>query len=336
MCGVVGLVLVTGCHQDDGGSDARGSRPPTAEDDDAAGAEVTDPDDADDPDAAVVRAYVEAMGAGDVDRALRFRCQAGRPALARRERFERDLGRLVDASGELGVGRIEVSDRAPRVGESLQGRHAVELNYWMTLDGDEVAEPLVGIVVDEDGERRLCTFATGMAPYMDDELSGDLADLGAAPGRDLAALLPVSLGSGCRSLSDEAMDASTLTGPLAGGIEGWTRSWQEEPYGGVTMSALRFPSEDIAMAAARTWMFRVEAAATQIFAVPGVPEASGVRFLGFEWLWLQPPAIGPYIDEVSMVFGDVYVNVAIGVVTTGEGHEDAIARAQEVARLARG
>jgi hypothetical protein len=331
MCAVVGLVLATGCHQDGGGPDARGSRSPVAEDDVAG-----DTGDSDDPDAAVVRAYVEAMGDRDVDGALQFRCQAGRPSPAERELFDGDLDRLLDATGELGVGRIEVSDRAPRVGESLQGRHAVELNYWMTVDGDEVAEPLVGIVVDEDGERRLCTFTTGMFPSLYDELGDDLADLGALADGDLAALLPTSLGPGYRSLRDEAMDASTLTGALAAGSEGWIRMWKEEPYGGVTMSAIRFPSEHQALAAARTWMARVDDSATEIFAVPDVPGASGVRFLGFEWLWMQPPATGPYVDEVSMVFGDVYVNLAIGGVATGEGHEDAIARAQEVARLAHG
>ena len=83
------------------------------------------------------------------------------------------------------------------------------------------------------------------------------------------------------------------------------------------------------MTAARRWMARVDQAAVETFDVPDVPGAQGVRFLAFEWLWMQPPTMGPYVDEVSLVFGDTYVTVAVGGVPTGAGHDSAMTHARK-------
>ncbi len=43
------------------------------------------------------------------------------------------------------------------------------------------------------------------------------------------------------------------------------------------------------------------------FRVPGVPKAVGVRYLGYAWLWVQSPALAPYVDQVVIRFGDKVV-----------------------------
>ena len=325
------VLLAGGCRSGDDGADAGEAPSPASPPGSEAGPTSEDGG----ADADIVRSYVEAMNDGDIDLAMELRCRAGRPSPDERELFEADLQRLLDTTGELGVGRIEVSDTDPRVEASLQGRHAVELTYWMTTDGEEVDDPLLGIVVDEDGKRRICTFTTGAFPLMDAELGDELADVGQPSTGDLADLLPSTPGPDYHTVMDERMDLSTLSDELDAATEGWARSWQEETYGGVTVSALRFAGAGDALDAGRAWMARVDAPAVEIFDVPDVPGASGVRFLGYEWLWLQPPTSGPYVDEVSMVLGDTYVTIGVGAVPTGEGHDIAVAQAQEVARRAR-
>jgi hypothetical protein len=282
----------------------------------------------------LVEAYVDAMGEGDVDAAMAMRCEDGRIERDERELFESDLGRFVDTHGRLGVARAGITDTDPVMAdESLE--NPVEVTYWMTLDGEEAAEPLVGVVVDEGGERRLCSFTTSELAHMQAVLGDDLEDLGQPRAGTLSELMPTSPGPGHRQAFDEAIDPDTLTGSLDGAVDGWARAWQKLPYGGVTVSAMRFPSAEAALEAGRGWMARVDQAAVEIFEVPDLAGASGVRFLGYEWLWVQPPTEGPFIDEVSMVLGDVYVTVAVANLPTGSGHDMAVAQADEVARLSR-
>ena len=284
----------------------------------------------------MIVAYVEAMSDGDIDAAMDLRCEVGRIVAGDREAFEGDLRRFTEAAGRVGVGRIEVTDEDPDVEPSLEGRDAVELTYWPTFDGDEVDEPLVAVVVDEAGERRICAVTTTELARMQATLGDGLADLGPARPDTLAALMPSSPGPDHRLNTDGGMDPATLPEPLDGAVDGWSRIWQHETYGGVTVSAMRFPSGEDAMTAAQRWMARVDQPAVETFDIPDLPGARGVRFLAFEWLWIQPPTMGPYADEVSLVFGDTYVTVAIGGVPTGAAHDSAMTHAQEVARLAEG
>jgi hypothetical protein len=317
--GAVAFVVVAavGCGGDDGGSESAESSSTTG---------TSEPADVE-----VIEAYVAAMGEGDVDAAMELRCEAGRISADERDLFEDDLRRLTDGAGRLGVGRVEVTDEDPAVEASLQSGHPVELTYWMTLDGEEVDEPLVSVVVDEDGERRMCTFSTTELARMQATLGDGLADLGPVEAGELVDLMPPAAGPGYVLHADGRLDPTTLSGVLDAGIDMWRRSWRRAGYGGVTVSAIRFGSPAEAMEAARGWMARVDDPAVETFEVPGLAGAQGVRFLALEWLWLQPPTVGPYIDEVSLVLGDTYVTVGVGGVPTGTGHETAIAVAREVA-----
>ena len=206
------------------------------------GGEGSDPARQESSDGDVIVAYAEAMSDGDIDAAMDLRCEAGRIAADDREAFEGDLRRFTEAAGRVGVGRIEVTDEDPDVEPSLEGRDAVELTYWPTFDGDEVDEPLVAIVVDEAGERRICAVTTTELASMQATLGDGLADLGPARPDTLAALMPSSPGPDHRLNTDGRMDPATLPEPLDDAVDGWSRIWQHETYGGVTVSAMRFPS----------------------------------------------------------------------------------------------
>ncbi len=326
---VAALVAVVGAGCGDGGDGGEGSGSATAA--------TPAPDGTQEPsDRDVVMAYAEAMSDGDIDAAMDLRCEAGRIAADDRAAFEDDLRRFTDAVGRVGVGRVEVTDEDPDVEPRLEDRDAVELTYWLTFDGDEVDEPLVAIVVDEDRERRICAVTTTELARLQATLGNGLADLGPARTDTLAALMPSSSGPGYRLSTDGRMDLATLPVSLDDAVDGWARTWEHETYGGVTVSAMRFPSGEDAMTAARRRMAEIDQPAVETFDVPGLPGAQGVRVLALEWLWMQPPTVGPYVDEVSLVFGDTYVTVAIGGVPTGAGHDDVVTHAQAVARLASG
>ena len=282
----------------------------------------------------VIRAYTAAMSGGHIDAAMDLRCEVSRIAAGDREAFEGDLRRFTEAVGRVAVGRIEVTDEDPDVEPSLEGRDAVELTYWLTFDGDEVDEPLVAVVVDENGERRICAVTTTELARMQTTLGDGLADLGPARPDTLAALMPSSPGPDYTMTMDGPMDLASLRDALDDAVDGWSRSWQHGTYGGIAVSATRFPSGEHAMRAARNWMARVDQATVEVFEVPELPGAQGVRVLAFEWLWMQPATTGPYVDEVSLVFGDTFVRVAIGGVPTGATYESAMTEAQAVARLA--
>ena len=285
-------------------------------------------------DGEVIRAYTAAMSDGDIDAAMDLRCEVSRVAADDREAFEGDLRRFTEAVGRVAVGRIEVTDEDPDVEPSLEGHNAVELTYRLRFDGDEVDEPFVAIVVDENGERRICAVTTTELARMQATLGDGLADLGPARPDTLAALMPSSAGPDYRLTMDGPMDLATLRDALDDAVDGWSRYWQHETNGGVAVSATRFPSGEDAMRAARRWMARVDQAAVETFDVPDLPGAQGVRFLAYEWLWIQPATMGPYVDEVSLVFGDTFLTVAIGGVPTGARYDSAVTHAQAVARLA--
>jgi hypothetical protein len=321
LCIVVSLLLVGG-----GGGDSAGDGP-------SASPAATENVRADQVDAAVLESYVSAMAAGDIDAAMELRCEASRISPSQREAFERQLRLLIEEEGELGLGQVEVEDSDPRVVSSLRDRHAVLLRYWLMFDGAEVSEPLLAIVADEDGQRRLCSHRPAVFPEMYDELREGVADLGAPTAATLAELMPESAGPDPRLVRDEAIDTSTPTGQLEGATEGWIRMWAHAD-GGATVAAYRYASPADARRSAGALLARRDTGAIETFDIPDIPGARGVRLLSLGWLWIQPPTVGPYIDEVTMVFGDTVVIAGINSTSTESHHQLAIAQARDIVRLA--
>jgi hypothetical protein len=209
----------------------------------------------------------------------------------------------------------------------------VLLRYWLTFDEAEVNEPLLAIVADEDGQRRLCSQTPAVFLEMSRELREGVTDLGAPTVTTLVELMPTQEGPDIRLVRDEAIAPSTLGGPLAGASEGWIRMWQLGE-GGATVAAYRYASPADALRAADEWLAGRDVGAIDVFDIPDVPGARGVRLLAKAWLWVQPPTVGPYIDEITMLFGDTVVIAGVNSTSHGGHHEAAIAQARDVVRLA--
>jgi hypothetical protein len=286
----------------------------------------------DQADADVLEGYVSAMTAGDVGAAMERRCAESRISPSEREEFEHQLQGLIEDEGELGLARVEIGDTRPPVVPSLRDRHAVLLRYWLTFDGAEVSEPLHAIVADEDGQRRLCSNTPAVYLEMSRELRNGVTDLGAPTAETLVALMPTEEGPDVRLVRDEAIAASTQSGPLAGASESWIRMWQHDD-GGATVAAYRYASPADALRSADEWLAGRDVGAIDVFDIPDVPGARGVRLLAKAWLWVQPPTVGPCIDEITMLFGDTVVIAGVNSTSDG-GHEAAIAQARDVVSLA--
>jgi hypothetical protein len=292
----------------------------------------------------VIEAYVTALAAGDIDAAIALRCERARPEGANRQAFRSKLERLT---GSLGPPRVEeVVENHPPTGLVPLGQaandpqrtgwredlDAVELSYWLSFGGVDIEDPLITVVIEEDGERRLCGNATHVAKGMYDRLGDDIADLGPGAPDELPALMPSGLGEGYEQIQDEAHVPEHLPHAEAA----WMRAWQAPGYGGGRVSAIRFDSADGALRGASQLARDLAIGAVGGFEVPGLSGAVGVRVSGLAWLWVHPTGEAPYEDHAVLVFGDVVVDVGITVVKTGRDHRQVIKVANEVAHFALG
>lgn len=75
--------------------------------------------------------------------------------------------------------------------------------------------------------------------------------------------------------------------------------------------------------------------AIEQFDVPGLDQAVGIRYLGFAWLWIQPPTSGPFIDQVVLRCGDTLITASVSNLATGSGHDVVVKLASDVSSLAR-
>lgn len=273
------------------------------------------------PDAAVIRSYVEALAEGDIDRAMELRCRGARQDGESKEQFGLEVQRLKDALGRPELVRVAESEPPTGVGAWVEDTDdpeepwrerldAVELRYWLGFDGVEYDEPHLAVVVDEDGERRICGHATHVADELFEEIDDDIRDSGLPPVRELADLMPASAGEGY----EQTEDATSTPTPdhLPGAIEAHTRAWQQVGVrGGARVSAYRFTSPEVALAWAGH-RARTEAGdAVEQFDVPELPGSVGVRISASAWLLIQPTGEPPFLDQVIFVIGDVGVQVAV-------------------------
>lgn len=296
------------------------------------------------PDAAVVEAYVAALAAAEIDAAIALRCARARPEGAGRRAFRSDLERLTDSLGAPAV--EQVVENHPPTGLAPFGQaandpqrtgwrqdlDAVELSYWLSFGGVAIEDPLITVVIEEHGQRRLCGGATHVAKDVYELLGDGVADLGPATPDELSALMPSGLGEGYEQFQDEAYVPEHLPGAVAG----WTRAWQAPVYGGGRVTATRFDSADAALRGATQLAQDHATGAIGVFDVPGLNGAQGVRVSGLAGLLIHPTGQPPYVDHAFLVFGDVVVDVGVTVLETGSDHRKVIRLANEVAHLAFG
>jgi hypothetical protein len=298
----------------------------------------------DPPDAEVLRAYVTALAQGDVDAAIDLRCENDRPAGAKRDDFRNDVGVLADVSGTPAVDRVvenhPPTGLLPSVGPGHDPEdarwpaelHPTELSYWLRV-GDDVAErPLITVVVDENGERRLCGAATHLTKELYQRSWTDDLDLGPPGPGDLSALMPAGMGEGYRQIEDAAFAPDDMPGSP----EAWTRAWQPPGYGGGRVTATRLESTEAALDGLRRRVLFFAAGAASEFDVPGVTGAVGLRVNSLSWLFVHPTGRPPYLDIVFLVFGSVLVEVSVTVLEPGADHGHVTTVATDVVGRARG
>ena len=233
--------------------------------------------------------YVEAINSGDISAAVGLRCADATVPGDQVEAFERDAAALIDAVGPL---RIQSVERAPELAP-------VDGLIRYTFEGHEGA-----LTIAEDGADGFCFWRPAASYDLQRQLDPPM-DFGEA-GVPAEQLLPTSVGEGF-----ELVPTPAGRGPGEGAAEQVSRSWQPSSFGGVTVTAGTYPDAEAALADAA--LILEQAAADGVAAVDLVatPEVRAVRSIGYAWLWVQPPSVGPFIDRAVMPFGRVLVTVQV-------------------------
>ena len=303
--GLVGALLLLGCGRD--GSTSAASDGSTAE--------------------GLLRTYIAAVNSGDVAGAMSQRCRPAQIPEADGALWSDQAKRLITANGPLGLGPVRVLPAGqgpiPRGGLRATAHFGFRL-----LVGGVLSPEALGALVDEDGRPRLCGYSTGVAGVVHDELAGQLADRGGTS-TSVADLLPDSPGAGYRRLP-ELEPRTRAPVPVAQA----SRGWQRGDHGGSRLDAYRFSSRTEAAAEALRFAEDPASDGVERIEVPEAGGAVGIRFLAFAWIWVQPPARGPFIDQVVILMGDATVVIAVSDLPTVSDHHEVLALAADVVRRA--
>ena len=251
-----------------------------------------------------------------------------------------ELKRLTDALGRPELARVSVSDPPTGLPPWIEGNsdpswreelNAVELRYWISFGGVEFDTPQLAVVLDEDGQRRICGHATDATPRLLAMLDDGIRDVGLPPFGALSELMPAGVGDGYQQAQDGPYPPEVMPGAL----EGYARAWQQVgASGGVRVDAFRFGSPEVAQAWAVNEARLRAFSAVQQFDVPGLPGAVGVRLSAVDYLLIQPAGEPPFSDWVYFVAGDVGVQVAVNQDEPDGGTRVAADIALQVAGLA--
>jgi hypothetical protein len=281
--------------------------------------------------AAVVREYVDAIGAGDVDAAMALRCRAARPAANLMSEFADQLRRFEEEIGPI-EGVETRSVRSSPLGPLDDLPDPVHVGYRVVVDGN-LADEMITVTVVEDGQRRLCGHATAVSQTWAETLPSQLTPQ-PATSADLVALMPDPGPPGMAQLEDQEVPVDKVFEPRPGLVASWTRSWQRGSERGAQarVDAYRFDTEDHAIEAAHSLLGPKSADGVATFSVPGVPGAVGLRVMGWAWLLVQPPNLGRMFDSVTVVYGTTVVEIKVTDDT--EGHDAVLGLAQSVNRAA--
>jgi hypothetical protein len=294
------------------------------------------------PDAEVLQAYVEAMAAGDVDSAIGLRCEQNRPSGENADVFQSNLERLRRSLGEVRVDRIvEIDPPTGLLATGVEANdpsqagwreelHAVELNYWLSVDGETADAPLITVVIDQDGARRLCGEATHLTQELYLRTGSEVGSLGLLASDDLSALMPPTVGDGYQQVEDREFEPSDTPG----GVGGWTRAWQEASFGGMRVTATMFDSAETARLGVQNRIRVFAPGAIDEFEVPELDGALGLRVSSFSWLGVHPPGWGPLQEVVFLRFGNAVVEVNVTVAEAATGDRRAVEVARDVTHRA--
>ncbi len=277
----------------------------------------------------VLTRYVAAVAAGNFEPAMSQRCTAARLNEGEKAPFLSQAARLADAVGPISVASVRKADPPTGLRPVDSLPNPLEISYQLSARGSPIAGELHTVVVQEDGSPRLCGVSTETMREEHAPFSRTGGDLGFTT-RGLQEMIPPTPGAGYRQVED---GAGTLTKP---GLQAsWSRAWQFENYGGARVTVEKYETTEQAANSASELLYKDAGDGIEAFEVPGLAEAVGVRYLGFAWLWVQPPTKGPFLDRVVMRLGDRVVSASVANLPTGSSHEVAARLATDIVRAAR-
>jgi hypothetical protein len=174
------------------------------------------------------------------------------------------------------------------------------------------------VTVVEGNDRRVCGQATPDTRQLYDEAVRKLVPGSTSPTRSTRELLAVRPPEGYHQIEDQL--AAVPPDARPGRLDGWTKAWKPDGYGGARATATRYDSPMNAVNAVRYALEHEAGDAIEVVTVPDVPNAVGFRMLAFAWLGVQTPDVGPYLDVAYAVFGGTVSTVAFANLATGTDH----------------
>jgi hypothetical protein len=256
----------------------------------------------------VVERYVDAVGQGDFAAANALACEELHVDPAQ--------GRADLAALESGMGQVRGAEtgvvRTPAIGLPGDVTQPVAVAYRVRAGAAE-HDLRVLVTAVRDGERVVCASSAEREPGVLD-VAGELRS---------ESIVELPAGRGRFPDAPEGVRPTEEHAPPAGGDLGSrTRAWDR-----TTVTVRDFTTANGALEGARRDIERYVADAVARIRVPGAPEVVGLRVLAYDYLGVQPPDVGPYLDVVWAQYGTVLWTIAVGDVPTGSDHG-------EVARLA--
>jgi hypothetical protein len=268
--------------------------------------------------------YVTAMSRGDFDSAMKERCEASRIKPEKRDVSLDQTSDLFDMAGITGVAVVPAGPITIKLDGSTSG---TQFGYRVVTHNGR-SDKMHGVAVVEDGAVRLCGSA---APDIGDVSSALEAPVisGTQSDRPPQELLPNRIAGHYRQIEDNELSAAS-----SGRVDGWTRVWLRDTFGGVRLSASRYSTAQQASDALSQAVHDLAFVITEMFAVPDVPRAVGVRYSAAAWTWLQPPGAGYQIDAIYVLHGDTVILTEAAALLPSDSHDEAIMFAKATEALA--
>lgn len=271
---------------------------------------------------AVVRAYVDALAAGDVAAANRLRCAAGRMPEASLDRFGTAASGLLQAAGgELSVGEVRVVD--PITLADLSGQEPLQQVAFSLRTKIAGLTDMVSVaIVQEEGRAVLCGSMQEGAPAVQQQVASTAFPPFIGRLDDLRGSIPSLDATVATQLDDRRI---TELADVPGATDGWTRAWALKDGTGLRITAYRTAGSEVA-----TQLARASLASAGLDAVEFLGDLHGgfvgVSVVSEAWTWAHPASIGLRNQLAAAVVGDIAMVVELTGTppTAGTGPLDAV------------
>lgn len=259
----------------------------------------------------LVAEYVELVLDGEVESANARRCTENRIAEDSIDAATVDARQLQDDAGPLRSTAAQSFD-AGSVETAVVG-------YGVSGPDTKSGQALRASVALEDDKLCIASFWNEAS----EEVASDLLDAPADRDASGPATLPEPINTPPEGFESPVTD--DWASDHSGVAEGWTVAWQrnEAQFGGARLSVERFGKiSDASFAADELASRDVDQSTSRIDV--GAPGAFGYRMLGYGYLGVQPPDVGPWIDQVVVQRGEIVAVAAVTGADPSAGHSEVL------------